>query len=223
MKFALLHSPLVGSGTWDALAPVLRSRGYDVAVPDLAPIMQSNPPYYPRVARTAAEAIAGTSILVVHSGAGALVPAIAALAPIAGAVFVDALLPHPGKTWFETAPDSLNARLRSLAHDGMLPPWHRWWPEAALRALLPAPGMFEAFANALQPLPLAYFEERAPPDALTTPSAYLQIGPMNAAEADWAQAEGWPVARLPLHHLAMLTHPDTLAAEIERLAATVKG
>lgn len=224
MKLVLLHSPLVGSGTWDALAPPLRARNHEVVVPDLVPIMQGASPYYARLARAAADAMDasnGKSILVVHSGAGALVPAIATLTPIAGAIFVDALLPHPGKTWFDTAPESLNARIRSLARDGVLPPWHRWWPEAGLRALLPAPGMFEAFANALQPLPLAYFEERAPPDTLRTPSAYLQLGPMNASEADWAQAQGWPVTRLPLHHLAMLTHPDKVADEIERLAAAL--
>ena len=218
MKLVLLHSPLVGPGCWSALAPVLRARGHDVSAPDIAGLMQGLSPYYPRLAQAAAAAISEPSLLIVHSGAGALVPAVATLAPIEGAIFVDALLPHPGRTWFDTAPEALNARLHSLARNGMLPPWHRWWPEDALRALLPAPGMFEAFAAELNPLPLAYFEEIAPDFALRTPSAYLQIGPTNAAEADWALAAGWPVSRLALHHLAMLTHPAEVAAEIERLA-----
>ncbi len=219
MKLVLLHSPLVAPATWDRLGSVLGARGHEVVVPDLVPVMQGDPPYYPRLAQTAAAAVSGKPILVVHSGAGALVPAVAALAPVAGAIFVDALLPHPGESWFETAPESLEARLHSLARDGMLPPWHCWWPEKALRALLPAPGLFEAFANGLPPLPLAYFQECAPQIALATPSAYLQLGEMNAAEADWAAAQGWPVARLALHHLAMLTHPAAIAVEIERLAA----
>lgn len=224
MKLVLLHSPLVASSTWNALAPLLRAGGHVVVVPDLVPVMLDQAPYYTRLARTAADAIGAShesTILVVHSGAGALVPAIAECAPIGGAIFVDALLPYPGQCWFDTTPQALNDRVRALARDGILPPWHRWWPEAGLRALLPVPEMYEAFAADLPPLPLAYFEEIAPDVALKTSSAYLQIGEMNQAEADWAQAQGWPVARRKLHHLAMLTHPAEIAVEIERLAATV--
>lgn len=216
MKLVLLHSPLVGPGSWDALAPVLRRRGHDVVVPDLSAIVRGSPPYYLKLAALAAS-VAQDSILVVHSGAGALVPAIAARTAVRGAIFVDALLPHPGKCWFDTAPPVLNARIRSLARDEMLPPWHRWWPKGAIEALLGE--HYEVFAAGLNELPLAYFEEIAPDIALTTPSAYLQIGAMNAIEADWAQANGWPVARLELHHLAMLTHPDAVAAAILDLAA----
>ena len=216
MKLVLLHSPLVGPGSWDALAPVLRQRGHDVVVPDLSAIMQGSPPYYSKLAILAASA-AQDSILVVHSGAGALVPAIAEQASIQGSIFVDALLPHPGKCWFDTAQPALNARVRSLARDGVLPPWHRWWPNGAIEMLLGE--RYDAFAADLNSLPLAYFEEVALDIGLATTSAYLQIGEMNAAETDWAQAQGWPVARLKLHHLAMLTDPDAVAAAILNLAA----
>ncbi len=41
-------------------------------------------------------------------------------------VFVDALLPHPGESWFAGVPPELGARAcASLAKDGRLPPWHR--------------------------------------------------------------------------------------------------
>jgi hypothetical protein len=52
-------------------------------------------------------------VLAGHSGAGALLPAIvdeiaaggdAADVAVHCAIFVDAILPHPGQTWFETAP-----------------------------------------------------------------------------------------------------------------------
>lgn len=221
MRFVLLHSPLVAPGCWARLTPLLQARGHDVIVPDFTTAIRGAAPYYSCLVEIAATAIGAARddvALVAHSGAGALVPAIAQRVPAKAAIFLDGLLPHPGKAWFDTAPPALNARIRSLAREGMLPPWHRWWPEAALRALLPAPGQFEAFAAELQPLPLAYFDEIAPDIALTTPCAYLQIGPLNGAEADWAAAQGWPVTRRDLHHLAMLTHPDTVADEIERLA-----
>jgi len=64
VKLVLLHSPLVGPGSWDALAPVLRQRGHDIAVPDLSAIMQGSPPFYPKLAAQAAS-VAQDSVLVV--------------------------------------------------------------------------------------------------------------------------------------------------------------
>lgn len=221
MKLVLLHSPLVGSGTWKAVAALLGARGHHAVVPDLAPVLRDGPPYYPSLAKVAADAVGASSdkaILVVHSGAGALVPAIAQRVPLAGAIFVDALLPHPGRSWFETAPETLNAHLRGLARDGRLPPWDRWWPKDAIRTLLPDPALYDQFVGELAELPLAYFEEIAPKAALATPSAYLQLSDAYQADADTVEAQGWPATRLKLHHLAMLTHPDNIATEIERLA-----
>jgi hypothetical protein len=49
----------------------------------------------------------------------------AASAPVAAAVFVDAILPHPQASLLETAPEGVGDRLRGLARDGWLPPWHQ--------------------------------------------------------------------------------------------------
>lgn len=219
MELVLLHSPLAGPAAWDLLAPVLQARGHAVAVPDLTPVMGGAPPYYERLAQLAADAMDAPSVLVAHSGAGALVPAITALAPVHSVIFADALLPHPGKNWFETAPDALQARLRAMAKDGRLPPWHRWWPDGAIARMLGSAELCERFTAGSQPLPLAYFEERAPDAALATPAAYLQLSDAYASETAIAEAHGWPAAKLSLHHLAMLTHPDAVADGIERLAA----
>ena len=222
MKLVLLHSPLVGSGMWKAVAALLAARGHDVVVPDLAPVLRGPSSYYPRLAQVAAGAAGGSTqktVLVVHSGAGALVPAIAQRAKLSGAVFVDALLPHPGQSWFETAPETLKARLRDLARDGRLPPWDRWWPKDSIRTLLPERGQYDGFVGELAALPLAYFEEAAPDAVLATPSAYLQLSDGYKTDADATEAKGWPVARLTLHHLAMLTHPEAVAVAIESLCA----
>lgn len=217
MKLVLLHSPLVGPQTWPALALRLRARGHDVALCDFTPVMQGDPPFYPRLAAMAADVVTPDSILVAHSGAGALVPAIAQRVSPAGAIFVDALLPHPGRSWFDTAPEALRDRLRGLTRDGRLPPWHRWWPKGAIEALLPDAAMYEQFVAGLLDLPLAYFEERAPSAAWEAPCSYLQLSSGYEAEAVWAQAQSWRVSRLKLHHLAMLTHPDAVVAAIEGL------
>lgn len=217
MKLVLLHSPLVGPATWGAVAPLLQARGHDVAVPDLTPIMAEEGPYYPALAEAAA-AITDPVVLVAHSGAGALVPAIAALEAVKAVVFVDALLPHPGESWFGGVPEQLGARLKGLAKNGKLPPWHAWWPKGAMERLLPDRETGATFLSEQHELPLAYFEEAAPDIPLTTPSGYLRLSEAYDADCDAAESAEWPALRLNLHHLAMLTHPQPVADAILLLA-----
>ncbi len=230
MKLVLLHSPLAVPALWETVAPDLRSRGHHVVVPDLTPSLSGGPSYYARFADCVAGAIApesGDTYLVAHSGAGALVPAIEARTALAGTIFVDALLPHPGRAWFETVPPQLAARLRALAQDGRLPPWHRWWPEKTMAAVLPDAALRARIFAQLPEVPLAYLEERAPDAALAARAAYLQLSPGYHAEADQAAAAGWPVERMysqqmPLQHLAMLTHPQHVAEKIAGLASQLR-
>jgi hypothetical protein len=106
-----LHSPLVGPLTWQPAAASLRAAGYHVAVPSLTGVVDTGPPYYRKLAGRVAETIrqanpARAVVLIGHSGAGALLPAAADATgtPVAAAMFVDAILPHPGVVWFDTAP-----------------------------------------------------------------------------------------------------------------------
>jgi hypothetical protein len=223
VNLTLLHSPPVGPATWSSLVPVLRARGHAVAVPDLTPLMADEGPYYAALAEGAAAAVADDSILVAHSGAGALVPAVAALAEgrLRGAIFVDALLPHPGESWFAGVPPDLATRLKAMAKDGKLPPWHAWWPKGAMEALLPDRAMGAAFLAEQSELPLSYFEEPAPALPLEIPFAYLQLSEAYAADADGAAELGAPVLRLARHHLASMTHPEAVADGVERLAKTL--
>jgi hypothetical protein len=221
VNLTLLHSPLVGPSTWNSLVPVLRARGHAVAVPDLTPLMAGEGPYYAALAEGAAAAVSGNSVLIAHSGAGALVPAVAALAEgqVRAAVFVDALLPHPGESWFAGVPPQLGDRLKSLAKNDKLPPWHAWWPKGAMEALLPDRAMGTAFLAEQGELPLASFEEPAPALTLDIPFAYLQLSEAYGGDADAAEAQGAPVLRLALTHLAPMTHPDVIAAALDGLAA----
>lgn len=158
--------------------------------------------------------------LVAHSGAGALLPSLAARLgnDVAAVVFADAILPHPGRNWFSTAPPDMAAQLRAGAVMGELPSWDRWWPPGALERLVPDTATREALVGELEPLPLAYFEEVTPPDELSAPRAYLQLSGAYDAESQVAARCGWPLVRLPLHHLAMLTHPEAVAGALESLA-----
>ncbi|NIH86396.1 alpha/beta hydrolase [Amycolatopsis granulosa] len=211
IDFVLVHSPLVGPATWQRVAGELRARGHRVAVPSLLGALGGDGPYYPKLAGAVTE----PGVLVVHSGAGALVPGIAARIPVPRAVFVDALLPHPGRSWFDTASPELRKRLRELADDDRLPPWNRWFPPGTIEDLLPDQHIREEFLAELPRVPLSYFAEPVP-DADVPPSAYLQLSGAYEEEAARAAELGWPVERLDSHHLAPLTDPAVIATALER-------
>jgi hypothetical protein len=228
----LLHSPLVGPLTWRSVAAELRAGGIRVAVPELTfgdgATFADGPGLRARLVAQAAAACRETAgdaapVLVVHSGAGALVPSIAALAPVRAAVYVDALLPHPGRSWFDTVDTETAAFLRGLAVGGLLPPWHTWFAADAFDPLLPDPLLRAVFLQELSPLPLAYFEETAP-DLPAPRGSYVRTSEAYNAEADAAEALGWPVVRLPLdNHLAPITQPKTIADVVAELSAELSA
>jgi len=227
VKLLLLHSPLVGSGTWRLLTPILRAHSHDVCVADFSPVMAGHGPYYAALIDTACALIDDprNMVLIAHSAAGVLIPAVVEQSGAASAVFVDALLPHPGRSWLMTAPHSLCSRLENLSRGGRVPPWHLWWPKGAIESLFKKSGAFETFANELNDLPLAYFSEIAPPHALAPnfPGAYLQLSAGYEAESAIAERKGWPVRRLARHHLAMLTDPNQVADGLEELLQAIKS
>lgn len=222
-RFVLLHSPLLGPLSWRAVAGRLRALGHAAEAPALPSLMETDPPYYSAlVERAAGEVAAGAGeapILVAHSGAGALLPSLAdRLGRSGGMIFVDAILPHPGRSWFDTAPENLRSDLRAGAQAGLLPPWHDWWPPGALERLLPDPAMRRAVIDELTPIPAAYFEEPAPAAVLAGRAAYLKLSDSYEDEARLANRQAWPLVRLPLHHLAPLTHAEAVALALQGLA-----
>ena len=136
---------------------------------------------------------AGPLVLVGHSAAGRLIPLVAERVEAAACVFVDAQLPgfpEPGGTdddWFL-------AHVRSIANDGVLPPWSEWWGKAALEGLVPDPDRRAALESALPCVPLASVEEVPPtPTTWRGPAAYLQLSAVYESEAADATRRGWPV------------------------------
>ncbi|KPC91628.1 hypothetical protein ADL27_29080 [Streptomyces sp. NRRL F-6602] len=222
----LMHSPLVGPSSWRPVAAALRARGYATVVPSLSPVLGSRDGWYPRMAAAVAHEVArhggaGRTVLVAHSGAGALLPAVAeaTAAPVVGAVFVDALLPHPGRGWTSTVPEALRERLRGLVRDGLLPPWDEWFPPGTVEELLPDPRMYARFRAELPHVPWAFLKEPAPevPDLPPSRCAYLRLSEAYEAETQEAERRGWAVARHAAHHLAPLTAPQEVGAALEAL------
>ncbi|WP_262505347.1 hypothetical protein [Streptomyces sp. TRM68367] len=110
---------------------------------------------------------------------------------LAGAVFADALLPHPGRPWFDTAPPDMREQLRGVAAGGTLPPWNTWFPPGTIEALLPDPGLRARFCRDLPRVPLAHFEEPAP-HVPALPGAYPTGPGRRDGVSCVARAITWP-------------------------------
>jgi hypothetical protein len=217
---ALLHSPLVGPSTWVQVAARLRLRGHEVTVPDLTPALSAEGPILPAIADLV---VCDDAILVGHSGAGPLLPAIARRTGARAVVYADSLLPYPGGSWLDSAPRELVEHLRALVRDdGRLPPWHEWFPAGTLDEILPDPAVRTAFVAELPRLPWRYFTERTDPEPWAGPAGYLLLSDGYREPAEAARAAGMPVVELPTHHLAMLTHPDRVADALALVVAEIR-
>lgn len=222
-RLILLHSPLLGPQSWRPTAAELARRGRSMLTPRLPPLLEVTGGFYADLAAAAAAAIAAEgeepAILALHSAAGELAPSIAAAlgAALAGVIFVDAILPHPGRSWLDTAPAALREQLTAGAQQGLLPAWDGWWPPGALEKLAPDADLRAALIAELEPLPLAYFEEVAPEITFDAPCAYLQLSGAYEEEGRRAVRLGWPVVRLPATHLAPATQPRAVATALETL------
>jgi hypothetical protein len=220
--FALIHSPLVSPATWAPVSEELRRLGVEVLVPDLGGAGVAGTPFWRQHAQAAAGALRRLPterrpVLVGHSGAGTLLPAIRQEAgrPVAGYIFVDAGLPQAGPRlgvgeWAE--------RLRGLYAAGNRFPD---WTDADLQPIVPEPSVRRQLLDGLRPQPLAFWEETIPvphgwPDA---PCAYLRFPPNPAydAAASTARQLGWPYAEIPGGHFHMLVDPPAVAAALLEL------
>lgn len=226
-RFVLLHSPVLGPYSWRAVAEVLAGEGAAAQVVALPRLSSMDEGFYEALADAAAAQIATDgepAVLVAHSGAGALVPAVSQRRQdLAGAIFVDAILPHPGRSWFDTAPADLRHHLRSGAMQGRLPAWHEWWPPGALQRLVPDEAGRSALIAELEPIPVAWFEAVAPAGEAPAKSAYLKLSEAYEDEARAANRFGWPLVRLPMNHLAPVAQPGAVASALIGLAERLDG
>ncbi|MQA93387.1 MAG: hypothetical protein GEV11_01675 [Streptosporangiales bacterium] len=211
----LLHSPLTTADAWGELPGRLRTHGLAVLVPRITD--DESPPYAARyVARAALEinaaAPATPLLLVAHSGAGPLLPAIgaaqrAAHRLVGGYVFLDAGLPQGGSPnrldrLEAEMPEALPPLRELFAAGGVYPDWD---PPAGLE-------------GTLRPRGEAFFTEALPtaPDWPDAPGGYLRTSDAYDAAARQAELRGWPVLRRDLGHFPGHEHPaETTSALLD--------
>lgn len=194
-------------------------RGHEVKVPDLrAATQRGDPLEFIDAARSALTSDIG--IIVGHSGAGFFLPSIAVApdAPPVRVLFVDAGIPPCEGTMTPSA-DFLD-QLRSLAVDGMLPRWSRWWGEDVMERLVPDARRRHEIDTELPEVPLAFYETAVtlPDGWCTMPGGFVLLSEGYRPDTATAESLGWPTIELPGSHLDIVNHPAAIAQALTRLS-----
>lgn len=210
--FVLIHSPLLGKLTWQGVAEQLQKEGYEALTPELTDNPHSNIPLWQQEVENLTLPTK-KAILVGHSGAGALLPAIGEKMTVQDYIFVDAVLLFKSATRLELlyAEDAQFAQAfeRHLQTGGQFPDWK----DEQLQAFIPAAELRQKLLAEVRPRSLNFFTEQieAPDSWDTKPCAYIQLSESYTSYAAQAEMRQWPVLRRSTHHFEMLTNPTDIA------------
>lgn len=222
--FVLVHSPLVGPGTWTLVARALEERGRRAVAPSLLGPGGAAPRDWRACVDAVCRCLSSFSepvVLVGHSGGGTLLPVIAdALAqPVRGLIFVDSGVPvRAGETAF--APPELLDEFRSLAVNGILPPWSSWFGEASMREEVPDDSLRQALVGEMPSIRFSFLEQQipSPPGWERAPCRYLLLSEGYRQSATEAQERGWQVEVIErAQHLHIVVAPDVVSDALLRL------
>ncbi|MEA2686970.1 MAG: hypothetical protein QOE93_2165 [Actinomycetota bacterium] len=231
--FALVHGAWFGGWCWTPLAVQLRKLGHTVVAPDL-PIEDPNA----GVAEYAAaieQALDRTGsapgddvILVGHSLAGLVIPVVAEHRPVAGLIFLNALLPDPGEP-MKIDPDTFSDGWAALSAEQVSDEnGSTSWPEdAAMKAFFhDCPPLVAAeSARQLRPQSWTVANQENPLQALpTAPAAYVLCTDDKWINPGWSRRVararlGADAIELPGGHAPMIVDPDLLADLFDQMAA----
>ena len=218
--FVLVHSPLVGPATWSWVAEELRGRRCEAVVPSL--VEGASAGDWERCVDVVVRcAPPGEVVLVGHSGAGPLLPAIAGrIEPRPGRlVFVDAPVPPPGGD-VALAPEAVLPSLGWLARDDVLPRWSEWFGPGAMESLVPDADRRAVVADELVEIPLSYFSGWVPlPEGWDAGNAaFVLMSEPYRDDAREAALRGWAIHELPYGHLGIVNRPREMADVLVELA-----
>lgn len=217
----LVHSPLVGPSSFRPLDDVAHDRGVDVFRPDLTGVADADAPQWQHLVDVAVSSATGRSELVVvgHSGAGAVLPAIAGRLGdrLRGIVFVDAVVPPAEGD--QIASRELLEFIDDKAVDGRLPKWLDWWPPNVVDELLPSPAHQAEIRADMPQLRRSFYDDPipVPPGWARGPCAYLRLSAAYHHEYDRAEALGWPRTSVEGTHMSIFSDPSVVLDAIERL------
>lgn len=223
----LIHSPLVGPLSWSLVADVLRQHGIDALTPALEDGNDAHTPLWSHHALTVARQVNNLPrdrpvMLIGHSGAGPLLPAIgeAMTQPVTAYVFVDAGIPVNGKSrlaLMDSEDPAFATELRAhLEVGGRFPEWR----DEDLVEVLPDASLRRGMLAELRPRALAFFEESIPvfPAWPNAPCGFLQLSAAYDVPAAQAREFGWYFRQIDAGHFHMLVDPQTVAHSLMDVA-----
>lgn len=222
-RFVLIHSPLVGALTWRLVADQMRRLDLVVYTPNLSDAPDSNEPYWKQHADSVKRSLAETPddvalILVAHSGAGPILPAIRQSIPnpVHAYVFVDAGIPRNDATRLDLMKSEdaawANEFQTYLEGGGRFPTWSA----DDLQEIVPNESLRLKLVSELRPRGLDFFTEPIPvfetwPDA---PCIYIQLSAAYDWDAAQAASQHWPTYKTEAGHFHMLVDPKEVADSI---------
>jgi len=220
-SWLLVHPPLLGPAVLGPLAAELRAAGHAVAVPDLRGALDPAAGWAGRFTGLAA-AGGPAEVVLGYSGAGVVLPAVAAAVGARSVVWLDAVVPaRSGET---TTPADRRAQLAGLVRNGRLAAWPTWWPPEVLAAQLPDDDLRAAVCAEARELPADFHDEPVPvpPDWPDSAVTYVQLSRAYDADAAEARARGWSVTGDGTGaHLDVVTRPRQVVDLFHRTAGPV--
>ncbi|AKU95735.1 salicylate esterase [Labilithrix luteola] len=219
----------LGPWAWQRVTPILNRHGFQTVTPQLRTTGEDRTP-----AKTVtlddwvedlSAAVSGLAdaILVAHSFAGYVAAALLERQPrsIRKLIFLDAVLPQPGRSWFDVMGPDVAGFMTSLASDGATP----WFTREQLDQMYPGHGIVDAdFAwmkSHLTPQPIATYANVSitkPLETATANVAYVRCLRVAPPAADLTTHPGWEHRTLDAGHWPMITDPAETAQVIIELA-----
>lgn len=235
LTYVLIHSPLVGPFTWQLVQQVMHEQNLQGIIPKLFDDPNSTLPYWQQHAESIAQSLVQIPsdqkiILVAHSGAGPLLPAIRQKTThsIYAYIFVDAGIPRDGLSRLdlmklEDAPWAEQFH-QSLLQGEKFPTWS----EEDLEEIIPDSETRRKLVAEIRPRSLPFFVEPIPvqagwPDA---PCIYIKFSAAYEWDALQAKEAGWPAYSIDVAHFHMLVDPiavaDLLVTSVQNLLDSAK-
>lgn len=228
----LLGGSGLGPWAWERVTPILNTDGFLTLTPQLRATGDDRTPpaevsltdWIDDVTDLITDQEQHDVTLVAHSFAGYVAAGVLGreTGRIRTGVFLDAVLPQPGRSWFDVMGPAVEQYMSSLASDGAIP----WFTRGQLDQVYPGHGISTAdyawMQSKLTPQPVGTYTEPAIIEPLspgTTRLAYVRCLRTTPPAADISEKSiGWALRTLGAGHWPMITDPAATAQVIEELA-----
>jgi hypothetical protein len=192
-SWLLVHPPLLGPAVLAPLAAVLRERGERAVLPDLRAAVDVAEGWWERYTDAAVSAAGPVDAVLGFSGAGVVLPAVAAAAGARRVVWVDAVV--PARTGATVPSPRVRETVAPLTRDGRIAPWPTGWGPDAMADVLPDADLRAAVTAEAPSLPGDFYDQAVPVPARWPEDGarYVWLSPAYDGDAAEARARGWAV------------------------------